>query len=214
MKNRLHDKKAGIAILVSLIVLSLAEIIFRHFFLREMISSTANYAETLAVIILALAILIFTLKGKDRVCYILYGAWIAYFVLDQFFELPSHFINLISSLVNVGAGIDVEIIVYIGLIVHVLSYVGVILMGILLVEYMNDGSIYNRAFNITCVFTFVLLLFSVCISVYNVVVGTPIALLLLVFNNIYRIIMIFLFTFFAYDSAKKQLNKVDFGSTK
>ena len=67
MKNRLHDKKAGIAILISLIVLSLAEIIFRHFFLREMISSTANYAETLAVLILALTILIFTLKGKDRI---------------------------------------------------------------------------------------------------------------------------------------------------
>ena len=210
MKNRLHDKKAGIAILVSLIVLSLVEIIFRHFFLREMISFTANYAETLAVIILALAILIFTLKGKDRVCYILYGAWIAYFVLDQFFELPSHFINLISSLVNVGAGIDVGIIVYIGLIVHVLSYVGVILMGILLVEYMNDGSIYNRAFNITFVLTLVLLLISVCISVFNFVAGSPNDLMLLVFNNIYRIIMTILFVFFAYDSARKQLNKVDF----
>ena len=29
MKNRLHDKKAGIVILVALIVISLAEIIFR-----------------------------------------------------------------------------------------------------------------------------------------------------------------------------------------
>ena len=214
MKNRLHDKKAGIAIIVSLIVLSLAEIIFRHFFLREMISSTANYAETLAVIILALAILIFTLKGKDRVCYILYGAWIAYFVLDQFFELPGHLIYVISSLANVGTVSNVSIIIYLGLIVHALSYVGIIVMGILLVEYMNDGSIYNRAFNITFALTLMLLLVSVCIGIYNVVMGSPIDLLLLVFNNIYRIIMIFLFTFFAYDSAKKQLNKVDFGSTK
>ena len=210
MKNRLHDKKAGIAILVSLIVLSLAEIIFRHFFLREMISSTANYAETLAVIILALAILIFTLKGKDRVCYILYGAWIAYFVLDQFFELPGHLIYVISSLANVGTVSNVSIIIYLGLIVHALSYVGIIVMGILLVEYMNDGSIYNRAFNITFALTLMLLLVSVCIGIYNVVMGSPIDLLLLVFNNIYRIIMIFLFTFFAYDSAKKQLNKVNF----
>ena len=214
MKNRLHDKKAGIAIIVSLIVLSLAEIIFRHFFLREMISSTANYAETLAVIILALAILIFTLKGKDRVCYILYGAWIAYFLLDQFFELPGHLIYVISSLANVGTVSNVSIIIYLGLIVHALSYVGIIVMGILLVEYMNDGSIYNRAFNITFALTLMLLLVSVCIGIYNVVMGSPIDLLLLVFNNIYRIIMIFLFTFFAYDSAKKQLNKVDFGSTK
>ena len=30
------------------------------------------------------------------------------------------------------------------------------------------------------------------------------------FNGLYRIAMVFLFTFFAYDSAKKQLNKVDF----
>ena len=210
MKNRLHDKKAGIAILVSLIVLSLAEIIFRHFFLREMISSTANYAETLAVLILALTILIFTLKGKDRVCYILYGAWIAYFVLDQFFELPGHLVYVISSLANVGTVSNVSIIINIGKIVHALSYVGVILMGILLVEYMNDGSIYNRAFNITCVLSLVLLLVSVCIILYHVFMGFPIYLLLLVFNNIYRIIMIFLFTFFAYDSAKKQLNKVNF----
>ena len=210
MKNRLHDKKAGIAILISLIVLSLAEIVFRHFFLREMISSTANYAETLAVIILALTILIFTLKGKDRVCYILYGAWIAYFVLDQFFELPGHLIYVISSLANVGTVSNVSIIIYLGLIVHALSYVGIIVMGSLLVEYVNDGSIYNRAFNITFVLTLVLLLFSVCIGIYNVVMGSPIDLLLLVFNNIYRIIMVFLFVFFAYDSAKKQLNKVNF----
>ena len=206
MKNRLHDKKAGIAILISLIVLSLAEIVFRHFFLREMISFTANYAETLAVLILALTILIFTLKGKDRLCYILYGALIAYFVLNQFFELSGHFIYVVTSDVWSNS----NIIVNIGLIVHVLSYVGIIVMGILLVEYMTDGSIYNRAFNITFALTLVLLLVSVCISVFNFVMGAPIDLLLLVFNNIYRIIMVVLFTFFAYDSAKKQLNKVNF----
>jgi hypothetical protein len=33
---------------------------------------------------------------------------------------------------------------------------------------------------------------------------------LVIFNNLYRITMVFLFAFFAYDSAKKQLNKVDF----
>ena len=206
MKNKLHNKNAGILILISLIVLSLAEIVFRHVFLRGKVSFTANYAETLVVLILALTILIFTLKGKERLCYILYGAWIAFFVLNQVFELSGHFIYIVTTDVWSNA----NSIINIGLIVHVLSDVGIILMGILLVEYMNDGSIYNRAFNITCVFTFVLLLFSVCISVYNVVVGTPIALLLLVFNNIYRIIMVFLFVFFAYDSAKKQLNKVNF----
>ena len=206
MKNRLHDKKAGIAILVSLIVLSLAEIVFRHVFLRGKVSFTANYAETLVVLILALTILIFTLKGKERLCYILYGAWIAFFVLNQVFELSGHFIYIVTTDVWSNA----NSIINIGLIVHVLSYVGIIVMGILLVEYMNDGSIYNRAFNITFVLTLVLLLISVCISVFNFVAGSPNDLMLLVFNNIYRIIMTILFVFFAYDSAKKQLNKVNF----
>ena len=206
MKNRLHDKNAGILILISLIVLSLAEIVFRHVFLRGKVSFTANYAETLVVLILALTILIFTLKGKERLCYILYGVWIAFFVLNQVFELSGHFIYIVTTDVWSNA----NSIINIGLIVHVLSYVGIIVMGILLVEYMNDGSIYNRAFNITFVLTLVLLLISVCISVFNFVAGSPNDLMLLVFNNIYRIIMTILFVFFAYDSARKQLNKVDF----
>ena len=41
-----------------------------------------------------------------------------------------------------------------------------------------------------------------------------IKIILATFNNLYRLAMVFLFSFFAYDSAKKQLNKVDFGSTK
>ena len=206
MKNKLHNKNAGILILISLIVLSLAEIVFRHVFLRGKVSFTANYAETLVVLILALTILIFTLKGKERLCYILYGAWIAFFVLNQVFELSGHFIYIVTTDVWSNA----NSIINIGLIVHVLSYVGIIVMGILLVEYMNDGSIYNRAFNITFVLTLVLLLISVCISVFNFVAGSPNDLMLLVFNNIYRIIMTILFVFFAYDSARKQLNKVDF----
>ncbi|MEE0879382.1 MAG: hypothetical protein UH788_08925 [Treponemataceae bacterium] len=206
MKNKLHNKNAGILILISLIVLSLAEIVFRHIFLRGKVSFTANYAETLVVLILALTILIFTLKGKERLCYILYGAWIAFFVLNQVFELSGHFIYIVTTDVWSNA----NSIINIGLIVHVLSYVGIIVMGILLVEYMNDGSIYNRAFNITFVLTLVLLLISVCISVFNFVAGSPNDLMLLVFNNIYRIIMTILFVFFAYDSAKKQLSKVNF----
>jgi hypothetical protein len=33
--------------------------------------------------------------------------------------------------------------------------------------------------------------------------------MLLIFNNLYRIVMVLIFTFFAYDSAKAQLAKVD-----
>ena len=203
MKNRLHDKKAGIAILVSLIVLSLAEIIFRHFFLREMISSTANYAETLAVIILALAILIFTLKGKDRLCYILYGAWMAYFVLDQLFELPSVLLDVIVITRN-GSGF-----IALSPAFHVISMFCIIAIGILLVEYMNDKSIYNKAFNILSVATILMILGNIAIDIYNFIHLGFLEAMLPIFNNIYRIIMVFLFVFFAYDSAKKQLNKVD-----
>ena len=89
MKNRLHDKKAGIFILVSLIIISVAELIFRALVVGERVFTTPNLGEQLVVIGLALTILILTAMGKDRVCYILYGAWIGYFVLDQLFELPS-----------------------------------------------------------------------------------------------------------------------------
>ena len=56
MKKRLHDKKAGIAILVALIILSLAEIIFRAVAIGEAVLTTANLGEQLAVIVLAVTI--------------------------------------------------------------------------------------------------------------------------------------------------------------
>ena len=52
MKKRLHDKKAGIAILLSLIILSLAELIFRTLVIKEAVLTTANLGEQLAVIAL------------------------------------------------------------------------------------------------------------------------------------------------------------------
>ena len=58
MKNRLHDKKAGIAILVALIIISLAEIIFRAVAMGEAVLTTSNLGEQLAVIALAVTILI------------------------------------------------------------------------------------------------------------------------------------------------------------
>ena len=98
MKKRLHDKKAGIAILAALIIISVAEMIFRAVALGEAILTTSNLGEQVAVIVLAATILILTAKGKDRACYICYGAWIGYFVLDHIFELPGQFISALSSL--------------------------------------------------------------------------------------------------------------------
>ena len=215
MKNRLHDKKAGIAILVSLIIISVAEVIYRAIIANGIVFSTSNFGEQLTVIIFALMILIFTAKGKDRVCYILYGAWIAYFVMDQAFELPGMVGDLIINFSQP------HMVISIGL--RLVSMLCIIALSALLVEYMNDGSIYNRAFNILTVITILLHVVTIVLGTCGIIFGKAseapngmdLTLLqqqvvLVIFNNLYRIAMVFLFTFFAYDSAKKQLSKVDF----
>ena len=215
MKNRLHDKKAGIAILVSLIIISVAEVIYRAVVANGIAFSTANFGEQLTVIIFALMILIFTAKGKDRVCYILYGALIAYFVMDQAFELPGIVGDFVINFSQTRMAISIGL--------RLVSMLCIIALSALLVEYMNDGSIYNRAFNTLCVITVLLHIVTIGMSIYSVVTGVAIKTpngieldlyqkqnILVIFNNLYRIGMVFLFVFFAYDSAKKQLNKVDF----
>ena len=213
MKNRLHDKKAGIAILVSLILISVAEVIYRAVIANGIAFTTSNFGEQLAVIIFALMILIFSAKGKDRVCYIIYGAWIAYFVMDQAFELP----GMVGELVmNISSPIATFSIV-----IRLISMLCIIALSALLVEYMNDGSIYNRAFNVLCVITVLLHVVIIGISVNGLILLSKTTSnidvnlhssynMLVIFNNLYRVVMVFLFVFFAYDSAKKQLSKVNF----
>ena len=205
MKKRLHDKKAGIAILISLIIISLADIIFRAVAIGEAVLTTANLGEQLAVIALAVTILILTAKGKDRACYICYGAWIAYFVLDQVFELPGVVVGIINQMAQPEM---VTPFLAMGAIVRVLGMVGIIAIGVLLVEYMNDGTIYNKAFNVLCIATVLLLAATIAGSICSAVaVHSKFALE--TFNSLYRIAMVFMFTFFAYDSAKAQLKKVN-----
>ena len=213
MKNRLHDKKAGIAILVSLILISVAEVIYRAVIANGIAFTTSNFGEQLTVIIFALIILIFSAKGKDRVCYIIYGAWIAYFVMDQAFELP----GMVGELVmNISSPIATFSIV-----IRLISMLCIIALSALLVEYMNDGSIYNRAFNVLCVITVLLHVVIIGVSVNGLILLSKTTSnidvnlhssynMLVIFNNLYRILMVFLFAFFAYDSAKKQLDKVNF----
>ena len=204
MKNRLHDKKAGIAILVALIVIALAEIIFRATAMGlEAVLITANLGEQLAVIVLAVAILVLTAKGKDRACYILYGAWISYFALDQLFELPG---SIVSSVAIMGTNITGDI----SLIFRIISMVAIVALGVIIWEYMSDKTIYNKAFNILSIVTVLLIVGSIGIEVSRLIVGgyRPNGVLL-VFNHTLRLIMVFMFTFFAYDSAKLQLKKTD-----
>ena len=204
MKKRLHDKKAGIAILIFLIIISLAEVIFRATAMGlEAILTTANLGEQLAVVVLAATILILTAKGKDRACYICYGAWISYFALDQLFELPG---SIMSSVSMMGKDIAGDI----SLIFRVISMVTIIALGVIIWEYMSDKTIYNKAFNILSIVTVLLILGSIGIELSRLIVAgyRPYGVLL-VFNHTLRLVMVFMFTFFAYDSAKAQLKKTD-----
>ena len=203
MKNRLHDKKAGIPILVSLILISVAELIFRVLVLKERVLVTPNLGEQSIVLILATVILVMTLKNKDRLCYICTGAWLTYFVLDQLFELP----GVISYLITYS---DFTFLILLSPVLHLISMICTVVIGILLVEYMNDGTICNRAFNLFCLITILATLGAIVLNVYNLIQWKPLEIVLAIFNNVYCIIMLFYFTFFAYDSAKKQLSKVNF----
>ena len=209
MKKRLHDKKAGIAILISLIIISLAEIIFRATAMGlEAVLTTANFGEQLAVIALAVTILVLTAKGKDRTCYICYGAWAGYFVLDQLFELPGNIVGFIMLLAGEITLSTPAIAIFMNA-STILSMLLTIAIGVLLVEYMTDGTICNKAFNVLCVVTIVLISFNMALTVYDVIASANTKFLLATFHDLYRLTMIFLFTFFAYDSAKMQLKKTN-----
>jgi hypothetical protein len=208
MIKRLHDKKAGVAILISLIIISLAEVLFRSFVMKEAMLTTANLGEQVAVIAIALTILILTAKGKDKACYLLFAAWIGYFVLDQLFELPANILNfglLLGGAITLPSPA-------IAIVMHasvVISTILIIAIGVLLVEYMTDGTIYNKTFNVFCVVTIVLILLNMSLTIYDAIATGTSKLLLATFHDLYRITMIFLCTFFAYDSAKMQLKKTD-----
>jgi hypothetical protein len=209
MKKRLHDKKAGIALLTTLFIVSVLEWVYRLVFIGQDLVTTQNAGEPLATAILAIMILIFTLKGKDRISYICFATWVGYFVLDQFLEFP-------GMLGSFGANISNPVITA-SIVIRLATMICIIAIGALLLEYMNDGTIYNRAFNALCIIAILLHIADIGISVSGMIFITEAIdlnllkqVILLIFNNVYRIVMIFLFTFFAYDSAKAQLKKVDF----
>ena len=207
MKKRLHDKKAGIAILISLIVIALAEIVSRVLILKESMLNTSTTGEPAIIVLLAAIIMIMTFRGKDRACYICYGAWLGYFVFNQIFELP----GLISTLISIlNSNNWVFTIGNLAFLCRILSMITIIAIGVLLVEYMTDGTICNRAFNGLCIATVVLILANIVISVCVAIQGLyPMDILIQAINNMSRLAMVFLFTFFAYDSAKAQLKKTN-----
>jgi hypothetical protein len=210
MKKRLHDKKAGIALLTTLIVISVLEWIFRIACIGEDLVATPNAGEPIAIAIFSILIMIFTLTGKDRMSHVCFAVWVGYFILDQFFELPGMLANFAANVSNP--------VITVSIVIRLVTMLCIVAIGALLLEYMNDGTIYNRAFNTLCIITIALLVVSLLWAIYQLafasVDGAQNVLLkkqnvLVIFNNVYRIVMVFLFTFFAYDSAKAQLKKTN-----
>ena len=202
MKKRLHDKKAGIAILAALIIISLAEIVLRGVYLLDMISATANYGEQLIAIIFASVILFLAKKGKDRTCYLCYAAWIAHFVIERLFSLPARFTYLITNPQNLG------ITAHISQITYIIASLCIIGIGVVLAEYMSDGTICKKAFNTLCALSIVMLFVGMILPFYDVIFNNyDLQYALVGFSNLHQIVMVFLFAFFAYDSAKMQLKK-------
>ena len=205
MKRKRYGKQAGVIILSVLLVLSLAETIGN--LILDTDFAAFNLGEPFATMIFAALILFFNYKKKDRICYICYSAWIAWFVLDQIFELPGMISTLCSTIGNLDALIAMNAataaLLSIGL--RIATMICIIALGALLVEYMNDGTIYNKVFNTLCVITVLLLSASVILGVSRL--GVSINMVVYIINTLSRIAMVFLFTFFAYDSAKLQLEK-------
>ena len=202
MKNRLHDKKAGIAILVALIIISLVEVILRATVFSDIASTIANYGEALINAAFSVLLLFLALKGKDRVFYILCGIWLGFFVLNQLYGLPGMIAETVERFTAGSFNTAMCNLI------HALSIICIVVIGALLIEYMNDGSIYNKAFNILCASTVVLLLLlSLHNLVYDALTLGRAEVILASLHNLSRITMVFLMACFAYDSAKLQLEK-------
>ena len=97
MKKRLHDKKAGIAILIVLFIISLADVILRSITFGNMVATSANHGEVFMTAVFSLLLIFFAIKGKDRIFHILCGVLLGFFVLEQFMGLP----YIVSSLFTV-----------------------------------------------------------------------------------------------------------------
>lgn len=210
MKEYFHNRNVLIAILFGLFCLSWVDVILRASVFQDVASTTPNYGEALVTAVLSILLIVFALKGKDRIFYILCGGWLAYFVLNHLFGLPS----LVGDLFTVINGIEgsvalLDIASIIAILIQLLVVVGIVVLGGLLVEYMNDGTIYSRAFNLFCASVVVLIVLHTLMGVILLFSGVSLDMILVILNNLARLAMLFLFTYFAYDSAKTQLSKTE-----
>ena len=204
MKKRLHDKKAGIAILAALFIISLVDVVLRAITFGNMIATSANHGEVFMTAVLSLLIIVFALKGKDRIFHILCGVWLGFFVLEQFMGLP----YIVSSLFTVW-DLFASIVPVIALVSRLLGMICIIVIGALLLEYMNDGTICNKAFNGFSIAAVLMLAISTIIDIYSSIITGDAHIVISALDTISSITMVFFCTFFAYDSAKAQLKKAN-----
>ena len=204
MKKRLHDKKAGIVILAVLFILSLADVILRATVFSNVAATASNYGEVLVTTVFSLLLIILAVKGKDRAFYILCGVWLGYFALEQLFDVP----YTISSFVFISKTLP-TLVPIVALSLRFIGMLSIIAIGILLVEYMIDSTIYNKAFNAFCVVAVLAFAASAIIDIVACITSGEYIMMLSALNTLSNITMVFLFTFFAYDSAKAQLKKTD-----
>ena len=213
MKNRLHDKKAGTITVFALLIVSLIETVVRALQPNYAFSVT-DLGEPFAIAIFAVIILIYTFMKKDRICYICYIVFIGWFLLEEFLSLPGTIKTLADTIINADAIAAVAngsaTMPIVSIVIHLLTSISIVAIGVLVLEYLTDGSIYNKAFNAFCIIAILLLLSAIVINIIGFSVASTVEIGLLILNNFNRIIMIFMFTCFAYDIAKKQLDKVNF----
>lgn len=127
----------------------------------------------------------------------------AYFVISQIFSVPESITVTLTHLTEVS-----DVTQTVAIVLGLMSTVCIIVIGGLLVEYMNDGTIYNKAFNVFCTVTMLLLLIFSILSIFDMIrSGSPNYIFATIFG-LTHMTMVFLLTFFAYDSAKTQLSKI------
>lgn len=191
-----------IALLLALFCLSVVDVVLRTTVFKDDAVFMPNYGEPLVTIVLSLLLIVFALKGKERAFYILCGGWLSYFVLCQLFDMPA-IVSYMIAMFDVMGGLAMPVM---SVLFHLLSMVFIIVIGCILVEYMNDGTIHNKAFNVSCAITILMFLGCIVTWIYTMIDQNSMSSILGVLNNLSRLAMVLLFVYFAYDSAKIQLN--------
>jgi hypothetical protein len=134
-------------------------------------------------------------------------------MLEEALSIPGTIKSLADTIANadqIAAAInDSALIPIASIAIHALTSIAIVAIGALVLEYLSDGTICNRAFNVFCIIAVLLLLAAMIINVVGVASVATVEIALLLLNNLHRIIMVFLFACFAYDSAKAQLKKTN-----